>query len=395
MARSLVLVCLLLAAAAAAGTTQAAAQSASPIAGVWTLNRSLSEFPKEIGFTLHGLPPPDSDGAGAPASSGRGGRRNGGGGGGGRTPSPFGRPESYEDARRLQVLMGEIRTPPARLMIVDTPSAVTFTNELGQSRTLHPTGRDEGVEFQGISLTAVTRRDGDKLIVLFHVEAKRDVRYTFEPSANAAGPARLSVEVELFENGEAGDKATRLYDSGAGEPAAATKNVESVPPAPPNTPPGAGQPASGGQQPAGGSFDQRPGAEFKGLKNLGILVEDFDGEAIACGLKHDVIEDALAKRLTAGGLAVRRNSDEDTYLYVNVITTSMPNGTCVSRYDAFFYTHATARLAYREQPVLAQVSLMHRGGIGASTVAGHAAAVTRGLEGYVDLFLSQIRDANK
>ena len=67
----------------------------------------------------------------------------------------------------------------------------------------------------------------------------------------------------------------------------------------------------------------------------------------------------------------------------------------MSRYDVFLYTHATAKLSYRDQPVLVQVSLMHRGGIGTSAPAAHAAAVGRGLEGYVDLFVTQIRDANK
>lgn len=103
----------------------------------------------------------------------------------------------------------------------------------------------------------------------------------------------------------------------------------------------------------------------------------------------------MTRRLTESGFAVRKNSDEDTYLYVNVMTTSVSNGTCVSRYDVFLYTHATANLSYRDQPVLVQVSLMHRGGIGSSAPVGHAAAVTRGLENYVDLFVTQIRDANK
>jgi hypothetical protein len=103
----------------------------------------------------------------------------------------------------------------------------------------------------------------------------------------------------------------------------------------------------------------------------------------------------LSKRLTDGGFAVRKNSDEDTYVYVNVITTSLPNGTCVSRYDAFLYTHATANLSYHDRPVLVQVSLIHRGGIGSSAPTAHPAAVARGLETYVDLFVTQIRDANK
>jgi hypothetical protein len=112
-------------------------------------------------------------------------------------------------------------------------------------------------------------------------------------------------------------------------------------------------------------------------------------------LSRETIESALSRRLTDAGLAVRRNSDDDTYVYVNIITTSVSNGTCVSRYDAFLYTHATATLSYRDRPVLVQVSLMHRGGIGASAPTAHAAAVVRGLEQYVDLFVTQISDANK
>ena len=92
---------------------------------------------------------------------------------------------------------------------------------------------------------------------------------------------------------------------------------------------------------------------------------------------------------------MRRNSDDDTYVYANIMTTTMPNGVCISRYDAFLYTQATANLSYRDRPVLVQVSLMHRGGMGSSAPTGHAAAVSRGLENYVDLFITQIREANK
>ena len=92
---------------------------------------------------------------------------------------------------------------------------------------------------------------------------------------------------------------------------------------------------------------------------------------------------------------MRRNSDEDSYVYVNIMTTRVSDGTCASRYDVFLYTHATANLSYKEKPALVQVSLMHRGGIGTSAAGGHAAAVTRGLEGYVDLVVAQIRDANR
>jgi hypothetical protein len=134
---------------------------------------------------------------------------------------------------------------------------------------------------------------------------------------------------------------------------------------------------------------------LKGLKALGVLVEDLGTEARACGLDHATIENALTKQLTDAGFSVRRNSDDDTYLYANVITTASPNGNCVSRYDVFLYTHAVAKLPYHEQPVLVQVSLMHRGGIASSAPATHPAAVGRGLAGYVDLTITQIRTANR
>ncbi len=358
--------------------TQTRTPSSAPLNGIWTLNRGLSAFPTDIGFSLD--VPPSDDAQSAPPAQGRGRRAAAGG----RTQgSPFaGRRESYEDGQRRQLITSDARNPPTRLMIVDTGAAVTLTNELGQSRTLHPDGRQESVEIQGLVFLVTAQRDGDRLIVLYQIEQDRQVRYTYSPSAT---PHRLNVDVEFLERG-AGDKVTRVYDAGAGGGDAVAAQRPSPAPA------GSAPPLNA---PARETFDQRPGAEFRGIKDVGVLVEDLGSEAQACGLKRDVLEDALSQRLAAGGLNVRRNSDEDTYVYVNIITTALPNASCVSRYDAFFYTHATAKLAYHEQPVLVQVSLMHRGGIGVSGIASHAAAVSRGLEGYVDLFVTQIRDANK
>ena len=371
MGRSFALVAFLTAAAAGVLLPDPApAQNASPFAGVWTLNRSLSEFPRDIGFNPSWLTTPAADGQSAGSTGGGRGRRG--------SAAPFSaRPESYEDARRVQLLTAELRNPPARLMIVDTPAAVTVTNELGQSRTMHPDGKPESIEVQGVSFGVTSRRDGNQLVVVYRVDQAREVRYTYSFTAS---PARLIVDVQVLEHGT-GDKARRVY-----EPGVATETLTSTAAAP--------TPASS-SPPAPETFDQRPGGELRGLTRLGILVEDLSAQAVACGLRQDAIESALSKRLTNGGLAVRRNSDDDTYVYVNIITTGLPNGLCVSRYDAFLYTHATAKLSYREQPVLVQVSLMHRGGIGTSAPAAHGAAVVRGLEDYVDLFITQIHDANK
>jgi hypothetical protein len=370
MGRSFALVALLTAAAFGSLPEPARAQTASPLAGVWMLNRALSEFPRDIGFNPSWMA--------TPAGDGNAGSTGGGRGRGGSAAAPFSaRPESSEDSRRVQVLTAELRNPPARLTIVDTPASVTITNELGQSRMIHPDGKQESIEIQGVSFSVTSRRDGDRLIVVYRVDPAREVRYAY---SSTTSPARLIVDVQLLEHG-AGDKARRVYEPGV---AAETRTSAGAAPPPASSTPRAPE-----------TLDQRPGAELRGLTSLGILVEQLSAQAVACGLSQDAIESALSKRLASGGFSVRRNADEDTYVYVNIMTTNVPNGLCVSRYDAFLYTHATATLSYREQPVLVQVSLMHRGGIGTSAPATHGAAVVRGLEEYIDLFVAQVREANK
>src|SRR5438094_853341 len=129
MGRLFALVGFLTVAAAGALPDPASAQSASPMAGVWTLNRPLSEFPRDIGFNPSWMTTPTGDGRSAGSTGGARGRRGSGGGGsnGGATVPSAARPESYEDARRVQLLTAEVRSPAARLIIVDTPAAVTMT----------------------------------------------------------------------------------------------------------------------------------------------------------------------------------------------------------------------------------------------------------------------------
>jgi len=146
-------------------------QDASPIGGVWTLNKSASELPRDIGFNpswVAGAGAGDGStakGGGGGSTRGRGGRGGGGGGSTGSAPPFAPRAESYDDARRLTLLNTDARNPPARLTIVDTPAAVTMTNELGQSRTLHPDGKAETIEIEGVPVTVTSKRETDRLIV--------------------------------------------------------------------------------------------------------------------------------------------------------------------------------------------------------------------------------------
>jgi hypothetical protein len=153
--------------------------------------------------------------------------------------------------------------------------------------------------------------------------------------------------------------------------------------------------AAAPERPAPQPFNQKPDAELKGLTKLGVVVEELSPQAAACGLNQNTLESTVSKRLSDAGFRVIRNSDEDSYVYVNVITSSLSNGLCVSRYDAFLYTHTIAKLSYQETPVLVQVALLHRGGIAGGASATHAEAVLRGVQGYVDQFSTRIHDANK
>ena len=148
-------------------------------------------------------------------------------------------------------------------------------------------------------------------------------------------------------------------------------------------------------RPPAQTFRPQPDAELKGLTKLGIVVEELSPQAPACGLNQGTLETTLSKRLSDAGFKVLRYSDDDTYLYINVITSSVSTGLCVSRYDAFLYTHTAAKLSYRDTPVLVQVSLLHKGGLAGGAPAAHAEGVVRGVTQYVVQFATRIRDANK
>jgi hypothetical protein len=138
-----------------------------------------------------------------------------------------------------------------------------------------------------------------------------------------------------------------------------------------------------------------PYPELRGLTTLGVVVEDLSSQAAACGLNQAAIEGAVSKSLSGAGFTVRRNSDEDTYLYVHIITMSVTAGLCVSRYDASLYSYTTAALTHQPTPVLVQVSLLHKGGLAGGPPSTHADTIVKSVTQYVDEFVTQIRAANR
>ena len=386
-------VAILAAAVVALFPEHAAVSAQAALGGRWALNRDASQFPREVGFDTNWATGSDTQGGGG---GGRGRR-----GGGGAALNPFNaQRESEDDAKRLRRLTDEVRTPPVYLEIDSTPSGVTITTERGQPRTLHPDGKEELLHLEAdVPLAATARWEADRLVVVYQVEDARQLRYAY---STAGTPPQLVVEATFVDHGKAGDSVRRTYDRTTSGPPPVPTSQPSARPA--QAPAGGGQPAgtmpaAGGtapaSQPATAKADLRPGAELKGLTRLGLVVEDLGSQAIACGLTQDALEKAASKSLTDAGLQVVRNSDEDTYLYVNVMAASMSSGVCVSRYDATLYSHTTAPLAYTSGPVLVQVELLHKGGIAGGTPAANGQAVIKGITQFVDQFTSQIRDASK
>jgi len=368
------------------GPGTASAQTPN-LAGQWVLDREASQFPPGIGFT------PDwftraGGGAPAPTAGGRGGRRGGSAGGSrGYIPS-F---ESEDDTKRVRQLTADARNPSVHLTIAETADATTITDDSGEALTFYADARHEELQLGGLSVGATSRRVAGKLEVVYEVEHDRTLRYTYSRST----PNRITVDVEFVEHGKAGDHATRVYDMAGGDATTATSSNGSKPEAvaaAPSKPGGGSEPA---EHASSGTFAQEPGAELKGVKRVGLVVDASGPQAVACGLNQGALETALSKRLTDAGLSVRLNADEDTYVYINVMTSHAPSDLCVSRYDVFLYTHTTASLSYHTTPVLVQVSLLHQGGLAGGPSATHPEAVQRGLEQYVDLFLTRISDANK
>jgi hypothetical protein len=364
-------------------------------AGRWTLNRELSQFPREIGFGVDWV----SAGGSGIDSTARGGRGRRGSGGGGASAFTA-RRESEDDAKRLQQLTADVRNPSAHLTIVETPTAVTITDDRAPSRTFHPDAKEHVLQLDGVPVGVTAKREAGRLVVLYSVEQGRELRYTY---TRAASPPQLVVEVQFIARG-GGDRVRRIY-----EPDTTTEPLAeaTTAPSPATTKPGAAPPAVSASSSSKAvvpvpadrlpaqKYDQQPDLELKGLTKLGIVVEDLSPQAAACGLSQGTLETAVSKRLSEAGFTVLRNSDEDTYVYINVITTSLSTGLCVSRYDASLFSHTTAKLSYQETPVLVQVSLLHKGGIAGGASAAHAAAVLRGVQEYVDQFATRIRDANK
>ena len=313
------------------------------------------------------------------------------------------------------MLVDEVRTPPSNVSISQSADEVVVTNEGDRPRVFHPNGRDEVQDIGSVALVTTSRWDGTGLEVRYGISRGRELRYTYSRIDN---PPQLVVQVRFIERGGK-DVVTLVYEpsqpgephpmpsAAAGEagaapasrPAGATpRQPAQLPATVPASDLGRLNPASPAGQPgAGGTSEpgKGPDAGLRGLTTLGVVVEDLNQQAMACGLSQPAIEAATVKSLTDAGFKVQRNSDEDTYLYVQVITTSGSGGLCVSRYDVFLYTNTVTTLPYQSGTNLVQVELLHSGGIAGGRMGTHVEAVMGPVKKAVGDFIARIRAASK
>ena len=379
-----------------------AAAQGTILSGTWVINTTVSQFPKEIGFGMDLLPPGASNPSDPEFS-----------GGGSGTPLFAPSRSSEDDARKTRLLVSEVRRPPNWFKVVQDASVISILDDRGRTRTFRPNGRDDAISVDGTPVSVVSRWEGTSLVIRYRVASGRELRYTLTKKPDGS---QLQVEVRFIERG-GNTVVTRIYEPavpGAPLPAPSAPPVPAqaiaprgvpagpggVPPGPGGVPPGAGAapprdvPASGhpGDVPLG---PQKQDAELKGITRLGVVIEDLTSQAAACGLERSTLETTIATSLTDAGFKIQRNADEDTYLYIDIITASVSNGVCVSRYDASLYTHATTRLDYQDQTVLVRVLLLHEGGLAGGNPKEHSERVLANLTQHVKKFGERIRAAGQ
>ena len=351
------------------------------LAGTWVINRAQSQFPREVGFGMDLLP-----GGGGGESSDTEIARGGSG-----APSLAPSRSSEQDARNTTRLVAEVRRPPNWLKIVQTPAVVSVLDDSGRARSFHPTGRDELVGIDGglVTVNAAWERTG--LVVRYRVAPGRELRHTLSRRSEAN---QLVFETRFVERGGSAS-VTRVYDwLPPGAPLPAVPPASEPEPTARGADPKGDVPASGvpGDTPLG---SQKRDAELANITRIGLVVEELTSQAAACGLEKAALEAAITKSLTDRGLKVAKNSDEDTYLYVDVVTVSASAGLCVSRYDASLFTHTTATLSYQSRPSLVRVLLLHEGGIAGGGPKEHVERVLANVTQHVDKFGERIRNAGQ
>jgi hypothetical protein len=288
----------------------------------------------------------------------------------------------------VQQLTDEARTPSSHVTIVQKSDSILITDDQGRSRTFHPTGSLEELTIGTVPLPTTARWDAGSLVVLYDVEQGRQLRYTYTPAAN---PTRLLVDIRFLERGHEGDEVKLTYEPPGEHDRSLLSTPASAPASPSSSAPGTMAPATPGARPP----VLPPGSELHGLTTIGTVVDELTAQADACGLNQDKIKTSIARILSDAGFKSDPYGNEESYVLVSVVTSKLPDGVCVSRYDTSLVAQADATFPYLKGLVSVPVQLLHEGGMSGGSAATHGSAVMDALAKSVNSFVSQIRGTSK
>jgi hypothetical protein len=205
----LILAALLTASFATQAPTPAPAPTPESIAGVWTLNKDLSDARPERGEQGGA----DRGSGRRGGYGGRGGGGRGGFGGGGRgmgRGGAAGEPANPETTARMRDAMRDVMDPSDRLTIVQTESMVLITGADGRTTRLSPDGKKIKDENTGVERK--TKWDAGKLVSEISGLARGKMTQTFavDPETHQL---RVAVQLEGRQSREP-RTITHVYDRG-------------------------------------------------------------------------------------------------------------------------------------------------------------------------------------
>ena len=366
-----------LAAISAPHATLIARPSAQTIAGAWVLNPALTQRPEEIGFTPEWA-----------RAQGSGGTRRGGPGSGG---GAMGVPASSRERERQHA------RGAAHRRCADT--ALTTHH--------HPEGhrhRDRGRSGARAHLPSrrASRVTDDRHRATAHygtvgwAQPRRGLRRRDRPAAtlhvHVVGRSHaVASEHSVPRAGREGDEVRLTY-----EPAGAHERgiVSGVP--------GGARRAVSVSIAAAWRTGGRGAicASSAAAARIRAARSDHDrhgrrgSERGRQGVRARSGEDQNFDRAHPGGCRFKteRFGNEETYLFLSVVTSRLPDGLCVSRYDASLVTRQRD-VSVPEGSVAVPVQLLHEGGLARGSPASHASAVMDALVKSASRFVSQIRAA--
>jgi hypothetical protein len=178
------------------------------LAGAWTLNKELSDQPKDAGRGEGG-----GDHGRSHGGAGRGGGGHGGGGRGGFGGRGGGFPSGAsatnpEDTARLRDAMRDITNPPDHLLVTQTESMIVITAPDGRTTRLSPDGKK--IKDDNTKIERKTKWEGEKLVVeISGLPAGKLIQnYAINPDDR-----RLHVTVQMEgRNGNPPRTITHVYD---------------------------------------------------------------------------------------------------------------------------------------------------------------------------------------